>query len=73
VIIVDTNLISELLVERPNPRVVAWLDAQVEADLFITSVNVAAIAKALGAAAIATRNTRHFEWTGCALVNPWGE
>lgn len=42
-IILDTNVLSELTRERPDPHVVAWLDAVDPDDLATTSVTVAEI------------------------------
>lgn len=38
-IILDTNVVSELSAPDPAPRVVAWVANQPEADLYITAVN----------------------------------
>jgi toxin FitB len=40
VIILDTNVVSELMRLTSNKAVVAWLDRQVEASIWITSVTV---------------------------------
>ena len=40
-IILDTNVVSELTSFEPAANVVAWLSKQVETELFITSVNEA--------------------------------
>ena len=32
-ILVDTNIISELMRDAPEPRVLAWIDAERRADL----------------------------------------
>lgn len=37
----DTNVLSELLRAAPNPSVVAWVVAQPDASLFVTSVTEA--------------------------------
>lgn len=37
-IIVDTNVISELQKKAPNPNVVAWFDAQEPTNLFVTAI-----------------------------------
>jgi predicted nucleic acid-binding protein len=34
--LLDTNVISQLTKERPNPQVVQWVDSQGEADLFLS-------------------------------------
>lgn len=40
-IVLDTNVISELVRDRPDPGVLAWVDARPVADLHLTSVTVA--------------------------------
>lgn len=40
-IILDTNVLSEPLKPRPEPAVIAWLDAQEPQTLFVTSINLA--------------------------------
>lgn len=42
-IILDTNVISELMRENPNPTMLAWLDEQHIQSLFSTTVNEAEI------------------------------
>ena len=37
----DTNVLSELLRAAPNPAVVAWVSAQPDGNLFVTSVTEA--------------------------------
>ncbi|MFC1592033.1 type II toxin-antitoxin system VapC family toxin [Thermodesulfobacteriota bacterium] len=48
-IIVDTNVISEMMKPSPAPHVSAWLDQQETADLFITTVTIAEISYGLNA------------------------
>lgn len=40
-IILDTNVVSELLRPAPEPRVIAWLSAQDGADVWLTSIGEA--------------------------------
>lgn len=40
-IILDTNVVSETFRPAPEPKVLAWLDAQVESQLVTTSITVA--------------------------------
>ena len=39
--ILDTNMVSEMMRRNPEPAVVAWLDGQVKANLFVTAVTEA--------------------------------
>ncbi len=36
--VLDTNVVSELMRPRPEPLVLAWIDAQVPSELWLTSV-----------------------------------
>jgi toxin FitB len=40
-IILDTNIISEPFKPKPNPAVMAWLDAQEPETLYITAISMA--------------------------------
>ena len=42
-ILLDTNVLSELMRPVPEPRVVQWMDAQPEFDLWISAITVAEI------------------------------
>lgn len=138
VILLDTNVLSELAKPQPNPAVLTWADDQNPTELYTTSINeaemlfgmalmpagrrrdelargvaaiftsllagrvlpfdrivaaeyagwaaerriagrqvafpdlqIAAIAIARGATAIATRNTKDFNGCGVPLIDPW--
>lgn len=40
-ILLDTNVMSEPLRQAPNPRVIAWIDAQPMETLFLSAITVA--------------------------------
>ncbi|MGN7798022.1 PIN domain-containing protein [Leifsonia sp. 22587] len=40
-IVVDTNVLSELAKRRPDPRVIRWFERVRQTDLYITAVTVA--------------------------------
>jgi toxin FitB len=40
VIILDTNVISEVMLDRPEPTVLAWLDGLPDQSVWITSITV---------------------------------
>ena len=42
-LVLDTNVVSELMRERPNPQVLGWMDNQLTGNLFVTSVTEAEI------------------------------
>ncbi len=46
-IVVDTNVVSETLRVSPDPKVIAWLDAQPAESLFLTSVSYAELSLGL--------------------------
>jgi hypothetical protein len=46
-IVVDTNVISEVMRVRPSPRVLNWLNAQDGNQLFVTTVTLAEVGYAL--------------------------
>ena len=41
--VLDTNVVSELMRERPNGKVLGWMDNQLTDNLFVTSVTEAEI------------------------------
>ena len=74
-IVVDTNVLSELAKRRPDPRVVRWFEETGPDGLYITAVTVtemltAATAIAVEADAIATRD-KDFTDVGIPVLNPW--
>ena len=40
-IVLDTNVVSEIMRPRPEPSVVAWIDAQAPSELWLTAVGAA--------------------------------
>lgn len=41
--ILDTNVVSELMQERPHPTVLEWLDDRLERDLYVAAVTQAEV------------------------------
>lgn len=41
--VLDTNAVSELMLDRPNSAVLHWLDDRLERDLFVTAVTRAEV------------------------------
>ena len=65
-IVLDTNVISELMRPEPHPAVVAWVAAQPRATLYTTSINRAEIL--YGVAAMPTGRRRDgFEAVAAAI------
>ena len=56
-IILDTNVLSELMRSQPHPGVVAWVAAQPRATLYTTSVNKAEILYGIAALPEGQRRT----------------
>ena len=48
-LVLDTNVLSELMKVKPNPQVIAWLDAQSTGSVWTTSVSVFEISFGLSA------------------------
>jgi predicted nucleic acid-binding protein len=46
-IILDTNVLSELSKPTPNSVVIAWLDRQIDDAVFVTSISIAEIEEGL--------------------------
>ncbi len=64
-ILLGTNVISELWKPAPAPQVLQWLDTQADG-------LIAAIATAHDLS-VATRDASPFEAAGVAVINPWGD
>ena len=47
-VVLDTNVLSELMRGRPNPRVLDWLDREDARGFFVSAVSVAEIRTGLG-------------------------
>ena len=60
-IILDTNILSELMRPRPEPRVVEWADGLRRGDLGITSISVAEVLYGIGSLPKGRRRGRLFE------------
>ena len=56
-IILDTNVISEVMRNEPDPAVVSWLDGQPRASVWTTSINVYEIRAGLHAMPAGKRRT----------------
>jgi predicted nucleic acid-binding protein len=57
VIILDTNVVSEPLKAAPDATVLAWLDAQAPATLFLTTVNLAELLAGVAALPLGRRRS----------------
>lgn len=59
-ILLDTNVLSELMRPRPDPRVVTWLDGFAQSEIWISAVTVAEIR--LGLALLPNGKRRALLW-----------
>jgi predicted nucleic acid-binding protein len=57
VIILDTNVISEIMLPRPEPQVLIWLDRQPGNSIWTTSVNIFEIRSGLQSMPAGKRRT----------------
>lgn len=78
-IILDTNVVSELMKPAPAPAVVHWVDAQPSASLYTTAVTqaeilcgVALLPKGKRREAVAAAARAMFEVEFVDVVDPWG-
>ena len=60
-IVVDTNVLSELWRVAPDPKVLAWMDAQVVETLFLSAITVAELRFGLAAMPQGKRRTIYQE------------
>lgn len=57
-IILDTNIISEMMKQTPSMRVIAWMDTQEVMQLFITTITIAEISYGLNALPLGNRRNK---------------
>lgn len=67
-ILVDTNVVSEPLKPRGDPRVVAWLDRQPAETLFISTISVSEILFGIACLAAGKRRKRLAEAFESAII-----
>lgn len=60
-ILIDTNVISELWKLAPDPRVLAWIDAQAIETLYLSAVTVAELRFGLATMPIGKRRTIYLD------------
>jgi predicted nucleic acid-binding protein len=56
-IILDTNIISEMMRQTPSQKVVNWLDQQDSALLYVTSITIAEISYGIHALSLGNRRS----------------
>ncbi|MFN0172487.1 MAG: type II toxin-antitoxin system VapC family toxin [Bryobacteraceae bacterium] len=70
--LLDTNVPSELTRKRPEPRVMAWLEAADDSQLFISAITVGELHKGFVTQKDAKRRAFLEDWFRTALI-PWFE
>ncbi len=60
-IVIDTNVLSELMRSKPEPSVLIWMDGYGRGELGITSITVSEILYGIGALSEGRRKRRLFE------------
>jgi len=66
--LLDTNIPSELIHSRPDPRVNAWVSAQDEMELYLSAITVGELRKGLTTMAPGKRRTDLEEWMANDLI-----
>lgn len=66
-IVLDTNVVSELMRPAPDHAVVAWVDTQPVADLFLTSVTAAEMLYGVARLPAGRRRTQLAEQVGAVM------
>jgi len=67
--LLDTNVISELIGQRPNPHVVQWVEATDEVLLHLSVLTLGEIRKGIASLPPAKRRTALEAWLGTELRN----
>ena len=70
-ILVDTNVVSELMRPSPEPAVERWIAGHPVEDLFFSAVGESELRNGAAIMPAATRNVRDFEDVGIDVFNPW--
>ncbi|RCJ17972.1 recombinase [Nostoc minutum NIES-26] len=67
--LLDTCLISELVVKQPNQQVVDWLDAQEPETLYLSVITIGEIAKGISKLTASKRKESLLTWLNETLPN----
>ncbi|BAY41558.1 plasmid stability protein StbB homolog (plasmid) [Nostoc sp. NIES-2111] len=67
--LLDTCLISELVVKQPNQQVIDWLDAQVPQTLYLSVITIGEIAKGINKLQASKRKDSLLTWLNETLPN----
>ncbi len=61
-LILDTNVISELIAKQPDPKVVAWVNAQDPQSVHLTVITIGEIRKGIAKLPDSKRKTQVQQW-----------
>ena len=67
--LIDTNVLSETLKPRPEPKVTAWLAEQNPEDLFLSSISLGELARGASRVKEPTKRERLMRWVEDDLVS----
>jgi tRNA(fMet)-specific endonuclease VapC len=68
VYLLDTCVISELVAQRPNGAVLAWLEAADEHQLYLSAITIGEIQRGIARLPQTDRRQQLSEWLGDALL-----
>lgn len=71
--LLDTTLISELVKRTPNPGVIAWIQAQDEAALFLSAITLGELQKGISKLADSARKVTLQSWLIHDLMPRFGK
>ena len=66
--LLDTNIVSETVRRRPEPRVLSWLGAQLASDLFLASVTIGELVRGARRVSDPARQRLYQRWIEDDLV-----
>ena len=60
--LLDTNVVSELHARQPNPKVLAWIDAQADSTLHLSSITLGELQRGVVLLPDSPRRRNMFDW-----------
>ena len=70
-IVLDTNIISELTRQIPEPGVISWVDSLPAEEVGTTAVTAAELLYGVARMPAGRRRTEATAWTGLASTSSW--
>jgi hypothetical protein len=71
--VLDTCVVSETVRRAPDPRVLAWLEARREGDLFLSVLTIGELRKGIARLDDSRRKERLAEWVRSDLARRFGD